>query len=148
MNISEAGIDLAREFEGDVRNIYTDGAGHKTVGIGHKVLTGEVFNCPLSDDDVAELFRKDCAVAVGAVNRLVKVQLTQNAFDALVDFTYNLGAGSLVGSTLLTLLNAGNYIAAANEFPRWDKERVNGELVESAGLARRRAAEKSLFLLA
>ena len=146
MELGKNGIDLAREFEGDVRTIYTDEAGHKTIGIGHKVLAGEVFNCPLLDDDVAGLFRKDCAVAADAVNRLVKVQLTQNAFDALVDFTYNLGAGSFAGSHLLTLLNAGNYIAAANEFPRWDKERVNGELVESAGLARRRAAEKALFI--
>ena len=68
--------------------------------------------------------------------------VTQNQFDALVSFTYNLGAGNLRSSTLLKKLNAGDYAGAADEFPKWNK--AGGK--ELAGLTRRRNAERDLFL--
>ena len=70
------------------------------------------------------------------------MKLTQGQFDALVSFTYNLGARSLSTSTLLKKLNAGDYRGAADEFPRWNK--AGGQVL--AGLTRRREAERSLFL--
>lgn len=80
--------------------------------------------------------------AADDVDRLVKVLLTPSQKAALVDFTYNLGAGNLASSTLLKLLNAGNYQSAADEFPSWDM--AAGKKL--AGLVARRAAERTLFL--
>lgn len=74
--------------------------------------------------------------------RLVTAPLSQNQWDALMSFTYNLGAANLESSTLRRLLNAGNYAAAAEQFARWNK--AGGQVL--AGLVRRRAAERDLFL--
>ena len=76
-----------------------------------------------------------------AVERLVKVPLTQGQFDALVDFCFNLGAGRLASSTLLKALNGGRYEAAAEQLLRWDV--AGGE--ENAGLKARREAEFALW---
>jgi len=75
------------------------------------------------------------------VERLVKVAMAQGQFDALVDFCFNMGAARLAGSTLLKELNAGNYAAAAEELPRWD--RAGGQ--ENLGLKARREAELRLW---
>ncbi len=80
------------------------------------------------------------------VNRLVNVALTQAQFNALVSFDYNEGVGNLSGSTLLALINKGRYRDAAPHFLDYDKIRVNGVLVPSAGLTRRRTLERDLFL--
>ena len=77
-----------------------------------------------------------------AVNKNVKVPLTQNQFDALTSFCYNVGPGNFESSTLLRLLNSGDYIGASNEFDKWVYS--NGEKMD--GLINRRAAEKELFL--
>lgn len=76
------------------------------------------------------------------VLKVVRVKLTQGQFDALVSFTYNLGARSLSTSTLLRKLNAGDYAGAADEFLRWNK--AGGKVLN--GLTRRREAERALFL--
>ncbi len=77
-----------------------------------------------------------------AVNMLVTVPLNQNQFDALVSFTYNVGEGHLESSTLLKLLNQGDYMGAADQFLRWNK--VDGQII--LGLVRRRHKEQALFL--
>ena len=76
------------------------------------------------------------------VSKLVKVFLNQNQFDALVCFSFNLGLGSLGGSTLLKKLNLGDYTGASLEFPKWTH--AGGVILP--GLVKRRAAEKALFL--
>jgi lysozyme len=73
---------------------------------------------------------------------LVKVPLTQNQFDALVDFVFNVGAHNFEKSTLLIKLNKQDYKGAAEEFPRWN--RAAGHVL--GGLIRRRGAERTLFL--
>ncbi len=78
-----------------------------------------------------------------AVNRLVTVPLTQNQFDALISFVFNLGIGNFRTSTLLKKLNAGDYTGAAKEFPPW----VRADGKQLPGLIKRRDAEKALFLL-
>jgi lysozyme len=83
----------------------------------------------------------DVQNAVAHVNNLVHIQLTQNEFDALVDFAFNCGCGAFASSTMLRLLNAGNITGAAYEFQRWDK--ADGTVV--AGLLRRRIAESTEF---
>ena len=76
------------------------------------------------------------------VERLITSPLSQNQWDAMISFTYNLGAANLESSTLRRLINAGNYLAAADQFLRWNK--AGGKVL--AGLVRRRAAERNLFL--
>ena len=85
---------------------------------------------------------EDSAWAESTVNKYVTVTVTQGEFDAMVDFTFNLGSGSFQHSTLLKLVDAGDFAGAANEFVKWDK--VGG--VEVAGLLRRRLAEQQMFV--
>jgi lysozyme len=84
----------------------------------------------------------DLEDAAQQVSRLVTVPLTQGQFDSLVDFCFNLGAGRLRDSTLLRLLNQGNYDAAANQFQYWTLAGGTSQ----PGLVKRRLAEKNLYL--
>jgi lysozyme len=95
----------------------------------------------ITQDEANRLLLHDCEVAQSAIYNFVTVQLTQNEFDALVDFIYNVGVGNFRNSTLRTLLNQGNFALAAKEFDRWDL--AGGKIV--AGLLRRRQAETDLF---
>ena len=89
-------------------------------------------------------FNGDVTVFENAVNRLVKVNLNQNQFDALVIFSFNVGYGDkgLGGSTLLKLLNNGDYIGAAGQFKRW----IYSNKKPCEGLKKRRKIEEELFL--
>lgn len=145
MQISENGINLIKQFEGckltayqDIANVWTIGYGWTQQVDGKPVTAGMTITQQKADD----LLKQGVVQYENGVNTLVKVQINQNQFDALVDFTYNLGVNALKGSTLLKKLNAGDYAGAANEFPKWNK--ADGK--EVAGLTRRREAEKSLFL--
>ena len=88
------------------------------------------------------ILRADLKKFEGFVTSAVHVPLNQNQFDALVSFTFNLGPGNLKSSSMLRKLNAGDYRGAADEMLRWDKS--NGKTL--AALAKRRAAERALFL--
>jgi GH24 family phage-related lysozyme (muramidase) len=136
------GIALIKSFEGLSLNKYQDIVGKWTIGYGHLILPDEVFNVALTEAQAETLLRRDLAVSEKGVNQYVLVPLTQNQFDALVSFTFNLGVGNLKSSTLLRVLNAHQYQSAADEFLRWDK--AGGKQV--AGLTRRRTAERALFI--
>lgn len=145
MRASENGINLIKQFEGCRLAAYQDSVGVWTIGYGwtqsvdgNPVAKGMVITQQKADD----LLKQGVVQYENGVNSLVKVQLNQNQFDALVDFAYNLGVNALKGSTLLKKLNTGDYAGAANEFTKWNK--AGGK--EVAGLTRRREAEKSLFL--
>lgn len=145
MKTSSSGHALIRQFEGDKLQAYICPAGVLTIGVGHTgsdVKPGMKITQAQSD----ALLTADLAKFEAAVLRLVKVPLTQNQFDALVSFAFNLGAGALGGSTLLKLLNSGRYSEAAAQFSKWDKATVNGKKVALPGLTKRRAAEAALFL--
>lgn len=140
MKMGAAGLALLKSFEQCRLTAYQDSGGIWTIGWGH---TGPEVHGGLSWDqahaDAALVL--DLQVAVVGVMKGLDIALGQNAFDALVCFVYNVGVHAFQGSTLLRLVNAGHDASA--EFLRWD--RVGG--VESAGLLRRRGAERSLFLL-
>lgn len=140
MKYSENGYKLTKEFEGLKLLAYQDGGGVWTIGHGHThdVKKGDIITAAQAQ----WLLEFDIQDSVDHVNEYVVVPLTQNQFDALVDFTFNLGNGALKGSTLLKKLNSGDYKGAAAEFQRWNKD--NGKVV--AGLTRRRKAEMQLFL--
>lgn len=140
--VHEAGLALIKEHEGWSPVVYICPAGKRTIGYGHVIKPGESFQEPISRRQGLELLVSDVATAEAAVERLVTVPLTDNQFAALVSFTFNVGQGNLERSTLLRLLNEGLYLGAADEFPRWCRSK--GQVL--AGLVRRRAAERALFL--
>lgn len=139
--INQAGIDLIKEFEGCRLGPYQDVAGLWTIGIGHLIKPGETFISPITEAQAEALLREDLALACSDVERAVNVPLNDNEYAALVSFTYNCGGGALRQSTLLKLLNAGDYHGANAEFPKWC--RAGGKKVP--GLLRRRLAEAALF---
>jgi len=141
MQLSSAGLDLIKRSEGFRGQTYLDVAGIPTIGYGHRILPGECFSNGIDEARGAQLLAQDVSGAERAVTRLVKVPLTQNQFDALVDFCYNLGAGQLGASTLLKNLNVSQYDAAADQLLRWDH--AGGQ--EVAGLKVRRQAEFDLW---
>ena len=150
MKASNNAIVLIKESESFVGHPYLCPAGIPTIGYGSTHYEdGKAVK--LTDGYIAEsvglsLLVKTLGSYESAVNSFVTVQLNQNQFDALVDFVYNLGIGSLQKSTLLKKLNALDYSGAALEFLKWNKSRnKDGVLVELAGLTIRRKAEKALF---
>ena len=141
MNISQNGINLIKNFEGCRLEAYKCPAGVWTVGYGH---TGSdvTQGTKITQEKAESLLKSDLTVHCNNVSKLVKVKLNQNQFDALVSFEYNIGYGNLSSSTLLKLLNQGDYTGAANQFDKWVY--AGGKVL--AGLQKRRKAEKELFL--
>jgi lysozyme len=138
---SDAGLALTKSFEGLRLTAYQDCAGVWTIGYGHTgpgVHEGQT----ITEFEAEALLRTDLAAAVACVNRAVTEAITQPQFDALVDFCFNAGRGSFLGSTLLRLINAGDPSAAVAQFGLW--VHAGGAVV--AGLVRRRKAEADLFV--
>jgi lysozyme len=138
---SSTGLALTRSFEGLRLAAYQDCAGIWTIGYGH---TGPEVRGGLriTEAEAVALLREDLASAVRCVREAVKVPLSQFQFDALVDFCFNAGRGSLLSSTLLHLVNCGELERAAGQFGLW--VHAGGKVIP--GLVRRRAAEAALFL--
>ncbi len=139
MHISDAGLALIRQFEGLRLLAYKCAAGVWTIGYGS--TAGVKPGQSITAERAEELLREDVARFEAAVSRLVTVPLSQGQFDALVSFAFNLGAKALEKSTLLRLLNAGDYSGAAAQFDRW----VYASGKKLSGLVKRRAAERALF---
>lgn len=139
MKLGERGANLIKSYEGCILAAYQDSVGVWTIGYGHTDGVSEGDTCTQPQAD--ELFVADVAWAEDAVEALVKVPLSQSMFDALVSWTFNLGAGNLEDSTMLKKLNVLDYVHSAHEMTRWF-ETPGSEL----GLLRRRLAEASLFL--
>lgn len=135
--------DLVKQFEGKRLTAYPDpatGGAPWTIGYGH---TGADVHpgMTITDAEADRLLENDLARIADGVDRLLQVSLTQEQFDALVCFAYNVGLGNLGKSTLLKLVNQGRFVDAAHEFVKWD--RAAGK--EMAGLKRRRLAEEATF---
>lgn len=142
MRHSENCSSMSRSFEGLKLKAYQDQVSVWTNGYGntHGVTSATQ---PITLAQAEADLQRNLAECGDAVNRLTQgIKLTQNQFDALVDFVLNFGPGRLATSSLLRLLRAGDKLAAANEFPKWNH--AGGVVV--AGLTRRREAEKELFL--
>jgi lysozyme len=142
--VSPNGVALTMRFEGCDLESYPDPATRAepyTIGYGH---TGrEVTRGMKITQAQADAWLKlDLDRAAATVNANVRVPLTQNQFDALCDFTFNVGSGNFIASTLLRLLNAGNYDGAAVQFDRWNLAAGR----QLPGLVKRRLAERQLFM--
>jgi len=143
---SKTGLQFTEQFESCRTSAYSDIGGVPTIGWGTTIYPN---GSPVKLGDTCTIVEADnwlmwkVQQIVDKLNRLLlnPNSLTQSQFDALVDFTYNVGLFNFQHSTLLRLINAGNLQAAANEFEKWDH--VNGK--EVAGLLRRRLEEKQEF---
>jgi lysozyme len=139
--LGAAGAALIKSFESLRLTAYQDQRGVWTIAWGHtgpEVVKG--LTC--TTEQAENWFLEDTQFAVNGVNVSIDTNISQNQFDALVSFTYNVGVGSEAHSTLAKLVNAGDMAGAAAQFPLWDH--VDG--VANAGLLRRREAEQALFL--
>lgn len=139
MKISQKGIDLIKSFEGCRLETYKCSANVNTIGYG--TTKGVVPGMKISLLEAEEMLKIDLAYFERWVEKLIEVDLTQNQFDALVSFTYNLGEGALKNSTLRKFLNNKRYDLVPGQFLRWNK--AGGKILN--GLTRRREAEAKMF---
>lgn len=141
---SEVGKNLIKEFEGFRAKAYLCPAGVWTVGYGTTRINGHKVSesTQITTEEADVFLEQDLKVFEDAINKHVDVELTQNQFDALVAFVYNVGIGNFQSSTLLKKLNSGDYEGASQQLLRWDKAKGK----KLAGLTRRRKAEQKLFL--
>lgn len=156
MKTGPAGLKLIEQFEGCILSAYDDANDHivqagqivhgtLTIGFGHTSVAGppRVYVGQTIDSDTADaILMADLASVEIEVTHLVKVALNQNQFDALVSFQFNTGWLAHPNCSLTNALNKGNYNLGAADFMLYD--RASGKVL--AGLQRRRAAERALFL--
>lgn len=142
LTLSAAGTGALLRDEGSVNKVYLDVGGIPTVCVGHTATVKHTaVGTAFSDADCKALLKSDTAHAQAGVKAAVRVPVTQQQYDALVSFTFNVGNSALGTSTLVRKLNAGDCKGAAAEFPRWVL--VQGKY--SQGLANRRARERAAF---
>ena len=140
MNISENGLNLIKSFEGFSSVPYLCPAGKMTVGYGHVIKKGELCD-KITESEAMKLLLDDVKWVEKAIQDFITVFLTQNQYDALCSFIYNVGKNAFANSTLLALLNDKEYGLAADQFSRWCH--IGKEV--SAGLLSRRNTERALF---
>ena len=143
--------DLIKFYEGLRLKAYIDPVGIYTIGWGN--IFNFTKNRPVQKGDTitkaeAQLFFDvHMQGIVNGLKKLLKVNINENQFNALLSWVYNFNLQTLAKSTLLKLLNAGkSKELVANEFLKWNKGKVNCKLVVLPGLVTRRKAEKDLFL--
>lgn len=137
--ISPAGLDFIRQAEGCRLQAYQDSVGVWTLGIGHTKGVSEGDR--ITQEEADAFLEADLEDVYPCIAACVKVPLNQRQFDALCSFIFNLGCGSFKGSTLLNLLNKGDYEGAMHQFGRW----INAGGKPLAGLVTRRAGEAAMF---
>ena len=139
METSKNGLDLIKHFEGCKLEAYKCPANVWTIGYGH--TKGVYEGQKITQEEADQMLLDELVEYEGYVNNLVTVGLNQNQFDAMVSWVYNLGGGNLKASTLLKVLNAGDYAGVPAQMLRWNK--AGGKVLE--GLTRRRQAEADLW---
>jgi lysozyme len=146
MEASGACVSLIKRSEGCRLKAYRDDGGVLTVGWGHTgrdVCIGMTITQAWAD----WLLERDVVQSVKGVLRVTNgIDLTQGMLDALTDFVFNEGIERLQTSTLLKKLRAGDIVGAADEFLRWDYEKIDGQEKKNAQLEQRRRDEQALFL--
>jgi len=160
MKMSPHGIRTLIDSEGSINSVYDDQAGLPTIGVGHLLKQSELSSGKIelsdgsiidfrkgkiSDRSVERLLADDLIPRETAVDNLVKVELAQEQFDALVHFVFNVGIGAFRKSTLLKRVNSGNFDAVPAEFRKWNIVTIGGKKQVSKGLANRREIECSMW---
>lgn len=167
-DVPQEAVDLIKAFEGipdgDPSTVNIDAylcpANVWTIGWGHAIMDGGVqlkgaagkakaralFPGGITREQAEALLRGDLIPRAAQLSRMLKVEVSDAQFGALMALLFNIGGANLAASTLLRKLNAGDVAGAADQFLAWDKARVNGVLQALAGLTRRRRAERAMFL--
>lgn len=154
MKMSANGLNLLEQWEGFETKVYKDSAGLPTIGVGHLLTKSELtsgkivikgvtvkYADGLTNQQVTDLLAQDVAPVGQVVTKAVTVPLTQNQFDALVSFAFNVGNAAFTGSTLLKVLNQKEYKEVPTQLLRWT--RSGGKIVQ--GLVNRRENEIKLW---
>lgn len=154
MQVGQAGKQLFKEWEGLRTHVYLDSGGEPTIGIGHLLTRDErasgkiwINGQPvryangLTEQQCWDLLDQDLDIAEAAVNDRIIVPLTQNQFDALVSFAFNIGSEAFKKSTLVRALNQGQYDQVPTQLRRWVRD--NGVVVP--WLVNRREKEIDLW---
>jgi len=136
MQISPRGLALIKQYEGFSALRYLCPAGYWTIGYGHVLQTAEAAHT-MNEEEASELLAQD----IRAIMRLVSAALSQNQFDALCSFAFNLGAGALQRSTLRRKINNNEHDCVPAELLRWVY--AGGRILP--GLLARRRAEGQLY---
>ncbi|MCB2114668.1 MAG: lysozyme [Parvularculaceae bacterium] len=145
MKTGTTGLNLIKGYEGLRMSAHYAPNEEWTVGYGH--TSSARHGMSVTEGDAERLLRQDVQPIEKLISDTVRAPLNQNEHDAIVSLIFNIGEENWKRSTVLRKLNEGDKLAAARAFEMWTKARVNGELVSLDGLVRRRAAEKSLFLM-
>ncbi len=132
LTVSAAGRAFIKRQEGLVLVPTPDAHNTKTIGYGHQIQPGEDYSGGITEGKASDLLDQDLVSREDAINNNVTVPINQNQFDALADFIYNVGIGAFKNSTLLRILNTGDYAGAAQQFDVWANKN-------------RRAADTTLF---
>jgi lysozyme len=121
-----------------------DGTQLYSIGLGHQIQPNEskLMTARLSDDEVLEIFNKDIEKIRLSMNKVIRVPVNKNEQLALLSLRYNIGETAFNSSTLLRLLNEGNYEGAASRFAEW---RLSEGMINK-GLVARRERERQLFI--
>lgn len=143
LTTSAQGLMLIKHYEGFRDKAYRDTGNILTIGFGH---TGGIKEGDkITELDACNLLLRDLKIFEREINQLITIKLSQNQFDALASFVYNLGIGTLKTSTLLGLLNQGYYNLIPNQIRRFDHGMVGGKETVLSGLTKRRNSEAVLF---
>lgn len=155
MKTGDTGLNLIKAYEGLRLSAQSEpvpgvAAGDReavnwSVGYGHKSTAAAGMT--VTEREASRLLQDDIKPIEDLIRTTVRAPLNQNEHDALVSLIFNIGEENFRRSTVLTKLNDGDKLGAAEAFERWSRARVDGKLVKLDGLVRRRAAEKSLFLM-
>ncbi|KQW71338.1 hypothetical protein ASE17_00065 [Phenylobacterium sp. Root77] len=142
--VSRSAIELIKRFEGYRRKSAQLPDGRWTIGHGHTLTARE--GAEVSEQDAEALLIYDLIAVSHSINEWVFTPLSQNQFDALAAFTFNIGVENFRRSSVLRRLNEGSMIQAACAMELWRKAEFEGERIVVDALVRRRSAEKTLFL--
>lgn len=145
MTTSKAGVDLIKKWEGFRPAMYLDAAGRPTIGYGTLIDRPEdqyLRTATITEAQAEELLRRDLVSFEQSVNEAITVRLTQNQFDALVSFVYNVGPGNFLNGSLPRLINQRSDALAISA--KWREYRLAGGRVLQ-GLVNRRRDELALF---
>jgi lysozyme len=131
-------------MEGLKLKSYKDGADHRTIGYGHMIRPWEDLT-EITKEQAEDLLHRDVMDAESAIRSMISVPLTQNQFDALVCFFFNVNPSKFRNTATHQLLNDGNYDVVPSRLLLWNKINVGGVMQESKGLTRRRLHEIALW---
>lgn len=134
-------LALLKEFEGFRARTYICAGGFKTIGYGHKILSHEYFDAPLSEKSAEALLRQDLQHSYAAVIKCLTAPLEDHQLVALLLFTFNVGGGAFYRSTLRQKVNRADHMAATQEFHRW----IWAGGRKQKGLIQRRALEAKVY---